>query len=183
MAFEKTKWHTFERVETFFAWLCGASIAFTMLFVAVDVIARFVLKTSIAGFTYELVSMLTVIVGYLPLAYTMRQKSHVTMTVLTIHLKGRVKYIFDMWVNLFCIAFFAVLIYVTFSSGFLRAFSTKELVYSSLDSKIYLWYGKICQPIGLLIIFVTAITLFIDSLYAFLSFGKNEMKQKNLKED
>ncbi|MCD8175444.1 MAG: hypothetical protein LUD41_05920 [Phascolarctobacterium sp.] len=49
MAFEKTKWHTFERVETFFAWLCGASIAFTMLFVAVDVIARFVLKTSIAG--------------------------------------------------------------------------------------------------------------------------------------
>ncbi len=106
MAFEKTKWHTFERVETFFAWLCGASIAFTMLFVAVDVIARFVLKTSIAGFTYELVSMLTVIVGYLPLAYTIRQKGHVTMTVLTIHLKGRVKYIFDMWVNLFCIAFF-----------------------------------------------------------------------------
>lgn len=164
------KWQSisrvFSKVETALAWIGGLGIMFTMFYVAIDVLARFLFKTSIGGGTEQLVSMITVLVGYAPLAYTMAGNGHVTMTAVTDHLHGRAKLLNAMWVSLFCAAFCLLMLYVTGKAGFLRAYSTKEIVDALFPFKLYIWYGKLGQPIGLCAVTLTSVIMFIHSLLA-----------------
>jgi TRAP-type C4-dicarboxylate transport system permease small subunit len=162
----------FSPVVKCFAWLGGFSIFFSMIYVTADILTRLLFKSSIGGGTDQLVSMITVFVAYMPLAYTMAQKGHVTMTIFTGKLNGKKKIINDMWVGLFCTVFFVVFFYMTLKSGFMRAYTTGEIIETSFSFKLYIWYGKIALPIGTLIMAVTCFLMFVDSLLILTNYNK-----------
>ncbi len=164
----------FSKIETALAWVGGCGIMVTMFYVSIDILARLVFKTSIGGGTTQLVSMITVLVAYSPLAYTLRQKGHVTMTVLTDRLKGRAKILSDIWVYFFCTLFFLGMLYITGKAGFLRAYGSREVVEASFPFKLYLWYGKIGQPIGTAVMMVTSFLMFIRSLLCLITYGQED---------
>jgi TRAP-type C4-dicarboxylate transport system permease small subunit len=162
----------FEIIGTVLAWVGGAAIFFTMVYVTADVAARFLLKISIGGGTDQLVSMVTVFVGYMPLSYTMAKNGHVTMTVLTDRMKGRKKLVTNMWIGFYCTLFFLLMFYVNYNIGFIRSFATKEIVEASFSFKLYLWYGRIALPIGIASMIVTSFFMFLDALVNLINYKK-----------
>lgn len=102
-----------DRVSGFSGWTAGIMMALALLIVVAEIVARSVFgKTTYISDEYSgyLMAMLT----FLGLAYTLRERGHIRVMVLTHALKGKTRTIYDMFCVLIGFIFCVGLTWHTF---------------------------------------------------------------------
>jgi TRAP-type C4-dicarboxylate transport system permease small subunit len=78
----------FLSITNILSWISGLAIFGVMFLVSADVWARYIMKQPIKG-TMDICEMSLVVIGFLGMAYTQAEKSHVHVDVLVARLSGR----------------------------------------------------------------------------------------------
>lgn len=138
------------KLEDICVWISAALIVFTMFYVALDVLARLLFKTSIGGGTEALICLVTVWVAYMAVPYTTRIGGHVSMSFLSDRLHGKVKLIDNIFISVVSCVFFILLTYATFKM-FVGDFTSNTIVDAAFPFKLRLWWGRLAMPIGCVI--------------------------------
>ena len=128
--------------------LSGAALICMVLMITLDVFLRFVFNAPLPA-SLEISQLFEPHVVFLPMAFALATGSHVRVSLITQHFRGRFrKYveIFDFAVALVFFSFFAYWGWLHFWASF----KINEIMLASI--KLYWWTGKLAMPLGLALI-------------------------------
>jgi TRAP-type C4-dicarboxylate transport system permease small subunit len=120
-----------------------------MILMTADVVARYILKSSIPG-TYELTENFLVIIVAFSFAITQMERRHIRVDVLTNIMPPKVRYIVDAICMIVSAAFIGMCAY----AQILQTIAARESGIVSTVLNIKLWPFNFCLAVGVVIFFI-----------------------------
>ncbi len=137
-------------------------LAVMMFITAFDVIGRFAFGHPIKG-AQELSAVLLVLVVFLGVAYTAKEKEHVRIELLLMYLKPRVRQALDVFSNLISL----ILVFGIAYQGIVQMGTQKERFVTTTLLKMPLWPFALLLALGAMLLCVVIIQDLIESLREF----------------
>lgn len=126
----------------------GLSLLSLTLMIVADTFSRYVFSAPFPA-SVEISQLIQPYVVFLPFAYALSTGSHVQVTLLTGHIRGRLK----RWVAcipyLIGLIFFSIMGYMSWLN-FWESFRINETMLAAI--KLYWWIGKLAMPLGTVLI-------------------------------
>lgn len=142
-------------------YIAAAVLVILTLMIVIDVFLRYVFSKPLPASVESTELMLPYIV-FFPMAITLKEGSHVQINFLTGILRGKLKVIILLLINLTGIIVCALIGYESFKI-FWHSFLIKEEMLAAIKLPWYL--GKFAMPMGLFIFALRFFIFFINSLY------------------
>ncbi len=152
----------FDRVVLSSHYLGGIMLAVMMFITAFDVIGRFAFGHPIKG-AQELSAVMLVLVVFLGVAYTAKEKEHVRIELLLMYLKPRVRQALDVFSNLISL----ILVFGIAYQGIVQMGTQKERFVTTTLLKMPLWPFALLLALGAMLLCVVVIQDLVESLREF----------------
>jgi TRAP-type C4-dicarboxylate transport system permease small subunit len=130
--------------------LSGAALICMVLMITLDVFLRFVFNAPLPA-TLEMSQLFEPHVVFLPMAFALATGSHVRVSLITQHFRGRFRKYVEIFDFAVATTFFACFAYWGWLH-FWASFKINEIMLASI--KLYWWTGKLAMPLGLVLITV-----------------------------
>lgn len=115
------------KVNRAFWWLATGAIVTMGIFTTIDVLWRWVTDDAI-GPVYSLCETLMAVMVWSAISPTQEAGNHISVTILTSRLSGKVKAVFEIFALLICIFFFVLIFWKTLQDG-IWAYGVKSYRY------------------------------------------------------
>jgi TRAP-type C4-dicarboxylate transport system permease small subunit len=130
--------------------LSGAALICMVLMITLDVFLRFVFNAPLPA-TLEMSQLFEPHVVFLPMAFALATGSHVRVSLITQHFRGRFRKYVEIFDFAVATTFFACFAYWGWLH-FWASFKINEIMLASI--KLYWWTGKLAMPLGLVLVTV-----------------------------
>ncbi len=149
MSLEKTE-EILKKLRLSLVVLSGAALIGMVLMITLDVFLRFVFNAPLPA-TLEMSQLFEPHVVFLPMAFALATGSHVRVSLITQHFRGRFRKVVEIFDFAVALVFFACFTYWGWLH-FWASFKINEIMLASI--KLYWWTGKLAMPLGLALITV-----------------------------
>ncbi|MFV0439260.1 MAG: TRAP transporter large permease subunit [Desulfopila sp.] len=153
-----------DKTVLFTHYLGGIMLAGMMFLTAFDVIGRFVFQQPIKG-SQELSAVMLVLVVFFGVAYTARQKEHVRIELLLMHLGPKTRLVFDIISELISLVLIAGIAY----QGLVQMETQKERFLTTTLLQMPLWPFALLLSFGALLLAIVLLRDIIASCGSFAS--------------
>ncbi len=143
-----------------FVGISGLALLFLTVMITADTFFRYVFSAPFPA-SVEISQLVQPYVIFPPFAYALATKTHVRVTMVTQHFRGRARRVVELLPFLIGFIFFGILSYVSWLN-FWESVSINETMLAAV--KLYWWIGKLAMPLGIVMITIECLYQFIAVL-------------------
>lgn len=143
-----------------FVGISGVALLILTFMITADTFFRFVFSAPFPA-SVEISQLIQPFVIFPPFAYALATNTHVRVTMVTQHFKGRFRKAVELFPFLVGFIFFSILTYVSWLN-FWESVSINETMLAAV--KLYWWIGKLAMPMGVAMITIECMYQFISVL-------------------
>lgn len=127
--------------------LIGAvAVVLMMLHISVDVVAKYIFGVPMPGTITAVSNYYMIVVAFLPLAFTERRNTQISVEVATVHMPGGVQRGLNLFSLVICTVIFAAMTWQgLIEAGRAQSIGTFEIEY---DVKLITWPARYVLPLG-----------------------------------
>lgn len=134
-------------VNNVFAWIAIVAIILMGVLTTLDVLWRWIFGDAV-GPVYSICETLMAVMVWSAIAPTQQAGGHINVTIFTMNLKGKSKYILEIISLLFCLTLFVIIFWKTLEDG-IWAYGVKS--YRAGDFfRFPTWWARLFVPVGVL---------------------------------
>lgn len=143
-----------------FVGVSGIALLTLTFMITADTFFRYVFSAPFPA-SVEISQLIQPFVIFPPFAYALATKTHVRVTMVTQHFRGKFRKLAELFPFVIGFIFFSILTYVSFLN-FWESVSINESMLAAVN--LYWWIGKLAMPLGLVMISIECLYQFIAVL-------------------